>query len=230
LKASDHLDRLVKPGGEFAARAQPWRMILSGGLATGYMELADAAEAGGRASQSPLSRFMSRVNAYRKQANGEAVNFAEAFMAFVKSNPEAGVPISFSFPSGSTAPVPELNKLSNGGVLSDTEMAGTERRVLNRSVVQTACSAVGAQDDFAKAQQVFAGQNPTVPKDTFLLAMAAKLHELSKLYSPTKADQPERRKLFLEHSLAAVKSVQPDEKSKKLMEAIEKDLKLRNAS
>lgn len=230
LKANNHLDSLVKPGSEYAVRAQPWRMILSGGLATGYMELADTMEQGGRANKGAAANFRSHLNLYRKEANREALSFASSFIAFQKSNPDGNVPIAFSFPGGSSGPVAELNKLGQGIVLSETEQTAVERRVLSRALVRSASSAVGAPDNASKAQQLFSGQSATVPKDTFVLAMAAKLYELSKFYTPQKFDQSERLNLFRDQALAAAKSVQQDEKSKKLVSDIEKEVKAKGKS
>lgn len=225
LKANDHLEYLVKPGNEFAARAQPWRLVLSAGLAGGYIELANTAELGARANPAAAARLRTQMNGYRKQANSQAVNFAETLIAFRKSNPEGNVPLTFAFPSGSSGPVAELTKLGQGMALSETGLAGAERRVLTRALVLAACSAVGADDDVAKAQQAYSGATVTVPKDTFVLAMAAKLHNISKLYSPSKTDHPERYKLLLQEALDATNSVAPNDNSKKQAEAIEKDLK-----
>ncbi|MCW5977488.1 MAG: hypothetical protein KIT09_05400 [Bryobacteraceae bacterium] len=225
LKTNDHLESLVKPGNEYAARAQPWRMVLSGGLASGYIELADTAEMGVRANPAAASRLRGQMNLYRKQANAEAVHFAETFLAFQKSRHEGAVPLTFTFPSGSAGAVPELTRLGQGMALSEAEQNSMERRVLGRALVLAAARAVGAGDDVAKGQQAFTGESMAIPKDTFTLAMASKLHELSKLYSRSKADQPERMKLFLQEALNAVKSLPEDDKSKKLVETIEKDLK-----
>ena len=140
------------------------------------------------------------------------------------------VPLVFSFPSGSNAPVAELNKLGEGIALSESEQAGAERRVLSRALVRSACAAVGADDNVGKAQQFFRGQDSNVPRDTFLLAMAAKLRELSKMYGPAKLDQPERMKLLLAEALSTARSLQQDDKSKKLVDEIEKELKAKDKS
>ena len=225
LKAIDHLEPLIAPGGEFTERAQPFRLVLTAGLARGYMDLAEAFEAGARMNERAATEFRRRMNVYRSQANRRAMNFAESFLAFEKAGPGASIPIAFPYPSGNPLPVAELTKAGQGIALSETELATAERRAVERAILMTACTAVGAEDDTAKAQQVFSGQNVTVPKETFLLAMAKQLHALSQLYTPAKMNEPDKLKLLNERALEALRSLPETAETKSLVEKIEKMLK-----
>src|SRR5512138_1722946 len=45
-KALEHLDNLISTENEYTARALPWSLVLTAGASAGYMEVADAYEAG----------------------------------------------------------------------------------------------------------------------------------------------------------------------------------------
>src|SRR5215470_9621986 len=51
-KTLDHLDHLIQNQNEHAARAVPWSLVLTSGVAAGYMEIAGDYAAGARASKS----------------------------------------------------------------------------------------------------------------------------------------------------------------------------------
>lgn len=224
-KAIDHLSEIAQPGGEFAERAQPFRLVLAAGMASGYADLAEAFEAGARMNQKAATEFRRRMNVYRSQANRRAVSFAEYYAAFRKAGPGESIPIAFPYPSGSPLPVAELTKAGQGIVLSETELATAERRAIARAILMAACRAVGAEEDTAKAQQIFSGENVTVPKATFLLAMAKELSELGELYGPAKMNEPDKLKAFNEQALETLKALPESAESKKLIEKIEKTLK-----
>jgi hypothetical protein len=225
LKAIDHLQPLIAPGGEFTERAQPFRLVLTAGLARGYIDLAEAFEAGARMNEKAATEFRRRMNVYRSQANRRTMNFAESFLAFEKTGPGAAIPIAFPYPSGNPLPVAELTKAGQGIALSETELATAERRAIERAILMVASTAVGAEDDTAKAQQIFSGQNVTVPKETFLLGMAKQLHGLSQLYAPAKMNEPDKFQLLNERALEALKSVPETPETKALLEKVEKALK-----
>src|SRR5258708_30296178 len=46
LKTADHLDHLIDGQNEYTARAIPWSLVLTSGMAAGYIELADSYTAG----------------------------------------------------------------------------------------------------------------------------------------------------------------------------------------
>lgn len=227
-KAIEHLSEIATPGGEFADRAQPFRLVLAAGIANGYADLAEAFEAGARMNQKAATDFRRRMNVYRSQANRRAVSFAEYYAAYRKAGPPDNVPIAFPYPSGSPLPVAELTRAGQGIVLSDTELATAERRAVARAILMSACRAVGAEEDTAKAQQIFSGQNVTVPKTTFLLAMAKELSQLAELYGPAKMNEPDKRKAFNEQALETLKSLPESDETKKLIEKIEKTLKAKS--
>jgi hypothetical protein len=225
LKTADHLESLVDPDSEYADRAQPFRLVVTGGLATGYISLADSFEAGAKAKKANPTPFFIQMNNYRKWATGQALQFAETFLAFQQRQKEGNIPIAFGYPKGSALPIPELAKLAEGAMLSETDIAVTEKRALDREVLMIACGAVGASEDTAKAQEILRGESVEVPREVFVCAMASKLHELSDLYSPDKLGQPERMQLFCDKALEALKALPETDNTKNLVSKIEKDMK-----
>src|SRR5215470_17808255 len=51
MKTADHLDHLIDNQNEYTARALPWSLVLTSGMAAGYIELADAYTAGARVNK-----------------------------------------------------------------------------------------------------------------------------------------------------------------------------------
>ena len=223
-KAEEHLDQVADPGSEFAAQAIPFQMVLTAGMATGNMKLADAFEAGARANPAGSVAFRRNMNEYRSIADRYSVQFAEAFLAFNKAAAEGPVPLAFGYPKGSALPVAEVTKANQGIALSEGEVATAARRSVEREVLMTACLAVGAEDDTAKTQQAFSGENASVPKNDFLLGMARKMNEVANYYSAYKMDRPDRRKQLNEIALTALNAVPENDDTKELKAKIEKEI------
>lgn len=229
VKTSEHLAHLVKSQNEFTSRAQPWLLIVSSGVAKGYIDLADSFENGSRANKTNPAAFRKNMNDMRTMANRVVLQFAEVFERFQKSNTDEKIALAFPFPSGSAALAPQLAKAGAGMVLQESEVADAIRRSLARGVILRACEAAGAPEDVAKSQGVFkAGAG--VPRPVFLSAMANVLYDSSQIYSSRKLDQPDRQKILLERAAEALKPL-PESKEKasldKKIQTALKDLRSR---
>lgn len=225
VKTSSNLEPLIKPDSEYAQRAQPWRLVITGGLASGYMELADAFENGFRKNKGASMLFRRYMNDYRQRANKQALQFGQTYLAFHKTGGTGDIPIAFSFPTGSVLRIAEVSRASQGIALSAQEVTTAERRALRRGVLLAACSAVGAGNDSAKARQIFSSGGATIPRNTFLTALAVKLHDVVSFYSPSKMDRPDRIKFFDGKALDILKGLPETTDSKKLVKKIERELK-----
>ena len=53
LKTLDNLDGILDSDSEYTARAVPWSLLLSSGLANGYADLADHYQTGGKRTKRP---------------------------------------------------------------------------------------------------------------------------------------------------------------------------------
>lgn len=213
-KAEDHLDSLCRSENEFTSKALPWKLALTAGIAKGYMDLATNYEYGARANKANPMPFRKLVSEYRTRANQYGLQFAEAYGSFETANKEAQIPIAFPFPTGSAAQPPALLKAAQGMLLTPEESDVAQRRSLERAIILVSSRVVGAPGDAAKAQQMFAGADLKVPRETFELAMAQVLYDLSQLYNSTSLDQPDRVKSFCTFAGNALKGV-PDSKDVK---------------
>jgi len=225
MKAADHLEQLCKSQNEFTERAQPWRLVLTGGMAKGYMELANAFEAGGRANQFNPTPFRRNTADLRTLAARRALQFAETFLAFSKHDHTKPILLAFSYPTGSAAPIADLGKISDGALLAPAKIEVIQHQAVERGVLRATTAAAGAPDDLAKTQAVFQAGEVQVPHDTFALAMVVMLHEQAQLFSRDKLDMPERLKLFCDQALEALKHVQETKETKELAAKIQKTLK-----
>lgn len=225
LKCDEHLGRLTEPGNPYADRAFPFRLILAAGLASGYMDVADAFENGSRANKTATAQFRKYMNDYRALANRRAVEFAEVFLKFQQAKLEGDVRIPFAFPKGNPMPVPELGKISEGVLLGEAALSAAEKAAIERRILLTTCLVTGAGEDVAKAQKMFTDTGASVPRPTFLLGMAKKMKDLAELYAPHKLDQPERRKLLVDKALEIARALPESDESKKLIKDLEGALK-----
>ena len=221
LKCDEHLGRLTEVGNPFADRAFPFRLILTAGLASGYMDIADAFERGSRANKVLTAQFRKYMNDYRALANRRAVSFAEVFLRFQQAKLEGDVQIAFGFPRGNPMPVADLAKISEGVLLREAALEAAEKAAIERRILLTTCELLGAGEDVAKAQKLFTDTGATVPQATFLLGIAQRMKALSELYAPHELDQPERQKLLVEKALEVLKGLPETGESKKLAKELE---------
>src|SRR5580765_4721885 len=84
VKTSELLQQLTRSDSEFTARARPWSIVVSAGLAQGYAETADAYEAGARANRANPTPFRKEVNQLRSRASAAAVEAAETVHLFLE--------------------------------------------------------------------------------------------------------------------------------------------------
>lgn len=224
IKTVEHLGKLTATENEYTAKARPWLLVMTSGMARGNMYLADSFEAGGRASKTNQTAFRRSTNNYRVEANRMALEFVEAFDKF-QTGKDDPVPLAFPFPTGSVTPPVQLTRASAGMMLQPAELEPAEKRTIVRGVLLTTCDVVGAPEDPAKAQELLKSGTLTVPRATFVTAMAGMLVEQSQLYSSQKVDNVERMKLFCNRALDALKTVPETKQTKELSTKIAKILK-----
>ena len=59
-KTVEHLGNILSSQNDYVARAQPWILVLTSGMAQGYMDLAEAFDAGGHANHANPRIFTAR--------------------------------------------------------------------------------------------------------------------------------------------------------------------------
>jgi hypothetical protein len=216
VKANEHLSHITRSENEFQARALVWEVVLSAGLTHAYMELADAYEMGARVNRQNPMPFRRQTNVLRRQAGASALQLAEAFQHLQRTVDDETLALDFEFPSGNTAPPPELKRVTSGILIPEAELEMVTRAMTRRGVLLSACRSVGAGGDPAKAVDVFKTTDPRICRHAFRLSIASQLYEAAEVFSPTKLDQPQRIKMLLQEAMPAVQSVPPSKDTKDL--------------
>src|SRR5579863_8028115 len=219
VKTVQHLEKLTASDNEYTARARPWLLVMTSGMARGYIDLSDSFDAGARANKTNPTDFRRRTNTYRGEAKQLSLEFVEVFDTFQKGKDDP-VPIAFPLPSGSAAPVGSLARAAGGMMLQPTEIDSAEKSAVVRGVLLASCAAAGAPDDTAKGEQLLKPGTLTVPRAAFVTAMANTLFEESQLYSQRKIDDPDKMKIFCSRALDALKTVPETKETKELSSKI----------
>ncbi len=221
VKCTEHLGNLTSGSSEFAEKARPWELLVLGGMADGYIQLADAYELGARANKSNPSQFRKAISEYRNQANRLALGFAEKYAKFEKESKGDTVTMEFAFPKGSTSmPIP-LGRIQTGIAIPPAEAADLEAKMVSRSVVMAACDTVDASGDPAKGADAFKSGSASVPRAKFEAGLAGDLYKFSQIYTPMKLDIPDRLKHFLTAAADAAAKAPDGKEKKELMAKID---------
>jgi len=202
MKTLQNLDNVLTTDNEYTARALPWDLVLKSGVAQGYMEAADNFDLGAHNSRDP-STFRRQVSTDRATASGLALQFAEDFGKIEKLKGDT-VTLEFSYPPGNAAPVTQFTRVANGIALTPTETEAAQRHAVERGVLLATCRAAGATNDTAKTEELLKTGTATVPRATFMAAMADSLFRFSQLYSRNKLDEPQKRDALMERAQAAL--------------------------
>jgi hypothetical protein len=222
-KTVENLGNILSSQNDYVARAQPFMLLLTSGMAQGYIDLAESFDAGAHASHANATNFHRQVSTYQGAANTLALQFADAFSKF--QSKDESVTLAFGYPTGSPAEVPLLNKAAGGVWLSETEIETAQKRAIERAVLLAVCRAAGAKNDPAKAQDLLKTGEAKIPRGIFVEAMAAALFDESKLYAHNKLDQPDKMKVFCDRAQGALKTVPASKESEDLGKQIQAAMK-----
>jgi hypothetical protein len=225
LKTAQHLESIIKSDNEYTARAYPWYLTLTAGLARGYSELADNFEYGAKANVGNPSPFRRSMNDYRTIANRLYLQFGEAFMKFQAANKDATVPLAFSYPKGSIFPPSQLEKIAHGQVLQPAILEDVQRSHLQTAVLMSTTRVVGAPEDTAKTQEILKAESPSVPREVFMAEMANVMYDAARLYGPDKLANDKRVEFFATRAMDTLKDVPESKETKDLRAKIQKLLK-----
>jgi hypothetical protein len=191
----EQLDHLVDGRNEYTARAIPWSLVLTTGMASGYTELADGYAKGARSNPSKAVAFRRKASEYRNMANPLAMQAARAAEK-LEQLPPGSITLAFGRPRGSLNPSPGLYKIAAGVPVTDGEVEGAPLQTLERNVLVSACVAVGAPNDSAKAAEVLSHASTITPRAAFAAAMAEMLEKTSALYARNQLDLPDKLEML----------------------------------
>ena len=223
MRTIQNLDSIIASENEFTGRARAWLLVMTSGVARGYMEIADFYESGARINKANPMAFHKQVSNARGAASRAALRFAEIIGDYRKTTDD--VLLDFPYPSGSPAPSPVLMKVGNGILPAENEMETAHKSALTRAVVLSVCRAAGAPADPARAQALFKAGAVKVPRAEFSLAMAHALYDQSQLFLSTKLDQPARMKIFCTQAEETLKTIPETKVTKELDSKIKATLK-----
>ena len=171
LKTLDHLDGILDSDSEYTARAVPWSLLLSSGLANGYADLADHYQAGGKKNKEAPGNFFKFVGSYRSQAGRLTLRFADNFAKYGNLKGDS-VTMAFNFPPGATEPVGQLETVAAGNLLPASVADQAETRALQRGIILAMARALGSPDDVAKAQEALKANQGKIAHNMYMIAMA----------------------------------------------------------
>jgi len=218
IRAGENLEQLTKTDNEFAARARPWAVVLSGGITQGYIDLADNYDTGAKANRANPMPFQKESNSVRSLASSSALQFAENVHVFLDKDKDPNVLLAFEYPAGSISQPPSLSKIASGVLIQDSERDSLRRAMVQNGVLMNLCRVTGNPDDSARTLELMKQAEVKVPRATFLFAVAKALQEQSTLFGSNKLDRPDRLRLMLTEANAALAGV-PESKDTKAVKA-----------
>lgn len=223
LKTAQHLESILNSENEYTARAYPWYLTLTAGMARGYSELAENFEYGAKANRGNPTPFRRQMNDYRTVANRLYLQFGEAFMKFqAASKDDATVPLAFTYPKGSIFPSSQLDKIAHGQILQPAILEDVQRSHLQTAVLMSTTRVVGAPEDTARTQEVFKAESPAVPREVFMAEMANMMYDAAKLYAPDKLANDKRVEFFATRAMDTLKGLPETKETKDLKAKLEK--------
>jgi hypothetical protein len=226
VKTSEHLQRILSLSeSEFSARARAWDTVISSGLAQGYIELADAWEAGARANRPNPTPFRKQVSTLRGLASAAAIQFTEDIHKLVETDKAPSIILGFTFPAGAAAAPAGLKRVSGGILVQDSERDVIQAAMLQRGVLLSVCAAVGSRGDAAGAQEKLKAGNFLASRDVFLLAEAQSLSDESELFTGTKLDLPNRLKMLSQEAMQVLAAIPASKETKAVGDKVEARLK-----
>jgi hypothetical protein len=216
IKTADHLDHLIDNQNEYTARAVPWSLVLTSGMAAGYMELADAYAAGARVNKTNALAFRRKASEYRTMASPLVLRFAQNVEKMNKV-PSGGVQLAFGLPKGSAAPSVVLHNIAAGMQVSAADDERAQMLTIQRNVLLAVCRAAGSPNDSARTEEILGHASALIPRASFESTISEILTLESGLYSRDKMDDPEKLEAVQRRAALIVSgAARPSDSSSKL--------------
>jgi len=191
VKTADHLDHLIGSQNEYTARAVPWSLVLTSGMAAGYMELADAYVAGARANKPNALTFRKKASDYRTMASPLVLRFAQN-VEKMNQVPAGGVQLAFGLPKGAAQQSALMAQIAKGFQLDKADEEQAAMLTIQRNVLLAVCRAAGAPNDAARTDEVLSHASALIPRAQFETTISQILTLESSLYAREKLDDPEK--------------------------------------
>lgn len=194
-KTADHLEHLLADGNPYTARAIPWHLVLTSGMARGYMDLADRYGSGARANKGKALEFRKNASKYRAAAGRQALRFAQE-VDRLQQIPLGNVALAFPLAKGNIAEPPQLWQIATGNWPAPADQEAAEAAAVERGVLTTVCLFAVAPNDPAKARELLGRPGASITREAFANAVAQSLKAESALFARDKLDEPEKLAAF----------------------------------
>jgi hypothetical protein len=191
MKTADHLERLIDSKNEYTQRAIPWYLVVTSGMAAGYMQLADQYASGARVNKADALAFLKRTSDYRERANRLTLRFAQN-VDKLEQMALGRLPLAFDLPKGSAAPPALLTRIARGKEFTPADADAVEKETIEHNVLMAVCMVAGAPNDMAKAEGILNREAAGTPRAAFLQTIANMLDAEAVLYSRNKLDMPDK--------------------------------------
>jgi hypothetical protein len=207
LKALAHLDHLLTAGNPYSSRALPFSLVVTSGVASGYMELADYYAAGAKANKGKALTFQRKASDYRAMANHLVLHFADNTrkMGLLEGD---SVQLAFGPPKGSAVTPSLFTQIAHGIQLTGTDEEAALDLAMDRGVLLSVCNASGAPNNLAKASEILQRGEFLVRRAKFMVAVADELEQASQLYARNKLDDSAKMAMLRQLAQAAHKDAE----------------------
>jgi hypothetical protein len=204
VKAIGHLDQLLESNNTYTSRALPFSLVLTSGVASGYMELADYYAAGARANKGKALIFQRKASEYRALANHMVLRFAENTKKTNLLNGDS-VQLAFGPPKGNAVEPALFNQIAHGIELTQADEEGALELAMDRGVLLSVCNTAGAPNNLAKASEILQRGEFLVRRAKFMKAVSDLLEQASQLYARNKLDDSAKMAMLRQMAQAALK-------------------------
>jgi hypothetical protein len=205
-KTADHLDHLIETQNEYTNRAIPWSLVLTSGMAAGYMDIADYYAAGARINKANSLEFRRKASEFRSMASPLALRFAQNIEKLDQIT--GSITLAFSLPNGNAALPPQLAQVSRGIELNPSDLANVQWLAIQHGVLLTACLAAGAPNDVAKTSEILGHSSAITSRAVFGRAMATMLERGASLYSREKLDDSNKMAILRQRARTLLDTTQ----------------------
>jgi hypothetical protein len=224
-KTSENLQNILRSDNEFRLKAYPWALMMTSGMAQGYMDYAEHQDLGAISNRNNPAGFRREASVARNAASTLSIQFAETFRKFRTEVKDVELGIPFDFPSGSLAEPPAADKIAKGMVLQPSELESIRSALIKRGVLNSLCSLMGTPKDSAKALDLFKKPEPKLSREAVMTASANMLWDMAQLFGPKQLDSPQKVKALSDEAMQALNAAPQSKQSKELATKIQANLK-----
>lgn len=156
-KTVEQLKEAARAEGEVGTEAGVWRFVLTGGLALGYDDLADAFVTGAEANDAMIDAFQPSINDYRRRTRVNAIQFAEG-IGPIKALLEGqeSVTLNVPLPPGNGSVSPILSSVETGNKV-DAQLPAMEDQTLTRGIFSALSMLTGGREFSKLTEEAVAG-------------------------------------------------------------------------